>query len=306
MLTHDRRRPAFTLIELLVVISIIAVLVALTATAAMGVRRNMQKQNAETTLQKLDTKLRQKMKDNEERITDDLRKGGQDNAEVSTILAFCGGNKDLAKGVMMYARMRRDLPMTFAEARNNFTVCGYLYRASPTFSGLPATGPASIEESAACLYAALGTTGMEGLEQQVGNVDIGGVQHKVFVDGFGSPIGFNRLGYDGNGNELNTPPHAVGVYDPFYPNKTGAAYRNLSTDFPGGAAAFTAQVWNQVRQPAVGWLPAPGAYPGLKNHTAYCFSAGINKVFAEPPSNTIYDGDNLFSYRLRKEGGKGD
>lgn len=308
MLTRDRRRTAFTLIELLVVVSIIAVLVALTATAAFGVRRNMQKQNAETTLQKLDQMLQQKMKVTRDQIQEDVNKrAGNENTEVYTILNACGGNKEQAKAVLLYARLRRDLPMTFQEANpatmaNRFTVCGYTYAPSPTFASLPTTGGNTIEDSAACLYAAIAPMGLDGLEQQVGTNAAG---QKVFIDGFGSPIGFVRLGYDGNGSELNNPPFLRGpVFDPFYPNKDGAGnYRDLGTDFPGGT--FNAQVWNAVR-PNVAWLTTPAAYPGRRNHVTFCFSAGANRLFPEPPSNGIFDGDNLFSYRLRREGTKGD
>jgi prepilin-type N-terminal cleavage/methylation domain-containing protein len=303
MLTRDRR-SAFTLIELLVVISIIAVLAALTATAVFGVRRNMQKTSAETTLQKIDQKLLQKVKTIRDQIQEDLTKrSGAENPEVYSVLTACGGDKERAKGVLLYARLRRDLPMTFAEARGNFVVCGHTYRASPAFASLPAAGTGDIEESAACLYTAVAAMGsLDGLEQQVGTSQAG---HKVFIDGIGQPVGFNRLGYDGNGGELNKAP----AFDPFYPNKSGAgAYRNLATEYDAtnGANAFNNQVWLAVRQPAVSWLPAPTAYPGLKHHTAFCFSAGLNRTFAEPPSNGIYDGDNLFSYRLRLEGGSGD
>lgn len=303
MMTARTRRPAFTLIELLVVVSIIAVLAALTATAVFAVRRGAQKQNAEATLTKIDGKLLQRIKETQAKIQDDLQnRAGSDYPEVYTILNACGGDKDKAKAVLMYARLRRDLPMTFAEAKSNFTVCGYTYRAGAAFNDLPAAGAGDIEESAACLYAALAQnlSGTDGLDQQVITTANG---RKVFTDGFGQPIGFVRLGYDGNANELNKPTQA---FDPFYPNKTGAGvYRNLAADFPGGAANFETQVWDVVR-PNVTWVAIPADYPGLKNHTAFCFSAGPNGKFPETPSNTIFDGDNLFSYRLRQEGARGD
>jgi prepilin-type N-terminal cleavage/methylation domain-containing protein len=302
MMTRSRRRSAFTLVELLVVVSIIAVLVALTATAVFGVRRGMLKTNAEATCGKVDQKILQRMKQMDGQITHDLQKGGQDNPEVVQILSVVGANnKDVAKAVMMYARMRRDFPMTFAEARNDFVVCGYRYRASPAFAALPNTGAADIEESAACLYAAVAPMGLDGLEGQVSTTTAG---HKCFTDGMNMPIGFVRMGYDGNANELNPPTRQ---YDPFYPNKnaTTGAYRNLTTDFP----AFNAQVWVPVTQhlrapfPAVTWVTVPPAYVPLRNHTAFCFSAGVNNEFLDP---NIFDGDNLFSYRLRKEGASGD
>lgn len=308
-MTARTRRPAFTLIELLVVVSIIAVLAALTATAVFAVRRGAQTQNAEATLTKIDGKLLQKIKDTQQRVQDDLQnRAGPEYPEVYRTLNACGGDKDRAKAVLMYARLRKDLPMTFAEAKNGFTLFTgtgnqFTYTPSPAFADLPNAGPADIEESAACLYAALAqnVTGTDGLDGQITTTASG---RKVFTDGFGQPIGFVRLGYDGNANELNKPTQA---FDPFYPNKTGAgAYRNLAADFPGGAATFETQVWDVVRPTTVTWVAIPADYPGLKHHTAFCFSAGANGKFPETPSNTIFDGDNLFSYRLRQEGARGD
>jgi prepilin-type N-terminal cleavage/methylation domain-containing protein len=296
------RRSAFTLVELLVVVTIIAILVALTAAAVFGVRRGMQKTNAESTLQKIDQKLLQKMKQMDDQITQDLKKGGTDNPEVVAILNDCGGNKDMAKAVMLFARTRRDMPMTVPEATTNFTVGGHLYRASPAFTGM--TGGATIEDSAACLYAIIAPMGLDGLENQVGTTSDG---RKCFTDGMGQPVGFVRLGYGGNANEITNK----GQLDPFYPNKTGAgAYRNLANDYnavtlPGRGTApndFQNRVWLSVR-PNVTWVTVPSPYPGAQYHTAFCFSAGLNEEFLDP---NIYDGDNLFSYRLRKEGARGD
>lgn len=301
------RRPAFTLIELLVVVSIIAVLAALVTTAAFAVRRGAQKQNAEATLTKIDDKLQRRIKETEAKASEDVvKRNGADYPEVYAIMNACGQDKDKAKAVLLYARLRRDLPMTFAEAKSNFTVCGFTYRASTAFNDLPnSPSPDPYEESAACLYAAVAqdSTGTGGLEGQIVNGPATG--QKVFTDGFGMPIAFVRLGYDGNAGELNKPTQA---FDPFYPNKKSGGYANLATDFDAtaGAGAFNTQVWTAVRNPAVAYLPAPGAYPGLKNHTAFCFSAGPNRVWLETPSNTIFDGDNLFSYRLRQEGARGD
>jgi prepilin-type N-terminal cleavage/methylation domain-containing protein len=301
MLTRSRR-PAFTLVELLVVVSIIAVLVALTATAVFAVRSGAQKSNAEATLQKIDQKVEQRMKTMRESINADFR-DRKDHPEVVAMTAAANGNPDVAKALMLYGRTRRDFPMTYAEAKSDFIVAGYTYRASPAFAGLPAPGAGDIEESAACLYAIVAPIGLDGLEQQVGK---NAANQNAFIDGMGSPIAFVRLGYDGNAAELNSK-----AFDPFYPNKTGAgAYRNLASDFDAinGAGAFEMQVWdrpNGVRS-TVGWVAVPTDYPGLKNHTWFVISAGPNRLFPEAPSNTIYDGDNLLSYRLRREGAGGD
>jgi prepilin-type N-terminal cleavage/methylation domain-containing protein len=299
MLTRDRRRPAFTLIELLVVISIIAILAALTAAAAFGVRRNMQKQNAEATLTKIDQKIADKVKTIRDQIQDDIKKG-TGLPEFDAAKSLTGGNPEGAKAVMLYARLRQQFPMSFAESRTAMTIGSgptYVYPASPTFRGfqtLPST--ATIEESAACLYAALAQTqtGLDGLEQQVGTGPTTG--QKVFIDGFGTPIGFIRIAYDGNSNELNTAPQTNNpARDPFDPEGRAVAALTALAGAP-----------NFICGPA---LAGAGTYPtgyratGNRNHTIAVFSAGPNRVYAEP---TIFDGDNLLSYRLRRLGAKGD
>ncbi len=302
MLTRDRRRSAFTLIELLVVISIIAVLVALTATAAFGVRRNMQKTNAETTLQKLDTKLLQKQKDIRDRIQDDVKKGTA-AAEYDAAKSVTGGNPEGAKAVMLYARLRQQLPMSFTEAKTPLTIGSgatlYTYPASPTFTGLPNTAGATLEQSAACLFAAVGTTGMEGLEQQVGTSPLG---YKVFTDGFGTHIGFIRVAYDGDANELNVAPQTTTPgRDPYDPE--GRAVTAL-TALAGAPNYICGPTLTDAGAYTTGYRAA-----GNRNHTIALISAGINRQWVDvpaPPSNGIFTGDNLLSYRLRKEGAKGD
>lgn len=295
MMTRDRRRPAFTLIELLVVVSIIAVLAALTATAAFSVRRNMQKQNAEATLQKLDEKAQLKVKDIRDRIQDDIQKGNA-QAEYSSALSLAGNNKDGAKSIMLYARLRQQMPMSFAEAKTPFTVGTYQYPASPAFNGLPnIAGAPTTAHAAACLYAALAPMGLDGLEQQVGSVDINGTPQKVFVDGFGSPITFVRLAFDGNADELNTDPQTrFPNRDPFDPEGKATTVSALTT------------LWPTLNCPTLsdGGYVQPATYRATnRNHVIAIISAGPNKIFADPG---IYNGDNLIGYRLRREGARGD
>ncbi|MFY7953033.1 MAG: type II secretion system protein [Armatimonadaceae bacterium] len=311
MLTRDRRRPAFTLIELLVVISIIAVLVALTATAAFGVRRNMQKQNAEATLQKLDQKVGQKLKGIRDQIQEDVKKGTAAQ-EYEAAKSITAGNPEGAKAIMLYARLRQQLPMSFAESRTTLSIGSgttYTYPNSPAFREFQTTpSAATIEESAACLYAALAQTGLEGLEQQVGTNPSG---QKVFTDGFGMPIGFIRIAFDGNSGELNVAPQTNSPgRDPFDPeDRASAALSNVALwNSLLGPTLTNAGSYNLNASPyRTSAAPTPVALRTHRNHTIALVSAGINKQWIDvPATNTIYDGDNLFSYRLRKEGGKGD
>ena len=105
-----------------------------------------------------------------------------------------------------------------------------------------------------------------------------------------------RLAFDGNGGELNTDPQTrFPNRDPFDPE--------------GKPATVTALTnwWGSLNCPTLGdggGYPTAATYRATnRNHVIALISAGPNKVFADP---TIYDGDNLISYRLRREGAKGD
>ncbi len=296
MLTRDRR-PAFTLIELLVVISIIAVLSAITVAAVFGVRRTMQTQNCEATIGKVNQKLDNRVKEIRDRIQDEVKKGSG-SPEYSAALGVAGSPEG-AKSLMLYARLKQQLPMSYAEGNTAFSVGGYPYPPSPAFREFATlTSNRTVEESAVCLHAAINAMGMmDGLEQQVGTGPVTG--QKVFMDGFNTPIGFVRLGYDGAGGELNHPTYNGNNpgRDPFDPANS--------------ATAALTSLWGTLNGPQLtdaGPYSYPTTYranPALnnRNHAIVLISAGPNKVFAEP---TLYDGDNILSYRLRREGANGN
>ena len=290
MTRSPARRPAFTLVELLVVIAIIGVLLALTATAVFGVRRGQQNEFSTATLTKLDARIQDKVKKITEQINDDWKNRQITSPEVVAVSAACGGNADVAKAVMLYGRLRQQFPMTLAEAQTPFAVCGFPYPIRPEYKGALAAAAATPggtpEESAACFYAAVAAEGLEGLNFQQGSVTLGGQSLPVFLDGFGTPIAFVRLGYDGDKSELNG---GTAQFDPFYTLKN----HNLKADFGG---TFDAQVWAAVRPNGMpanpgAWVPAPSAaggawtgYPaGLVNlnHKTFLISAGPNKQYAD-------------------------
>lgn len=294
------RRSAFTLIELLVVVSIIAVLSAITVAAVFGVRRSMQTQNCEATIGKLDQKLSNRVKELRDRIQDEATKKGPEYTGALSV----AGTPEGAKSLMLYARLKQQLPMTYTEGNTPFAIGGFTYQPSLAFrefNTLPST--ASVEESAVCLHAAINAMGMmDGLEQQVGTGPVTG--QKVFVDGFGSPIGFVRIAYDGHTGEMNHPTIAVRPgQDPFDPDN------KLSTLF----TSTNPPLWNTLLGPQLSNATAgPYSYatpyranPAQNNryHAIVLISAGPNRVFAEP---TLYDGDNILSYRLRREGANGN
>jgi prepilin-type N-terminal cleavage/methylation domain-containing protein len=303
--TRTIRRPGFTLVELLVVIAIIATISAVAVGALFRIRTAQDKSNTEATLSKLDQKLSQKLKTISERVRDFRNKG---NAQSSAALALAGDNPDITQALLMYAYTKNELPMSFNEAKANTVIGSLTIPASPVFAALPA-GTGIPEESAVCLYLALSSLGTEGLEQQIGDApNIPG--QKCFIDQYGQPIYFNRLAYGGDGGtELDSPPFvkapiAANTFDPYYPKAANTGgYRNLAAPTEFGVANTTA-LWTAVRLNTPAWANIPAAYPGLRNHTMTLISSGLNKTLAEPGG--VYTGDNIVSYRLRREGQKGD
>lgn len=306
-----RSRDGFTLIELLVMIALLATLAAIVLGAVMRVRSEQDKSFTAATLQKVDSKLIEKLKTIREQIQDRNRPiKGRSEADALT-----GGNSDLANAILLYLHAKNQLPMTFEEAKNS-TVYGNVNGVinlppNPSIagrlSGIPAGTPGSPEESAICLYLALEPLGLAGLEQQVGDApSYPGL--KVFLDTYGQPVCFSRLAFGGDKGELD----AIQVgdqFDPFYPKKNAPptpGYRDMTADF-GGAAAVNA-FWAQVIPPTLqgNWAGIPATYPGRRFHTAAVVSVGKNKTLLDAPAMNVYGGDNIVSYRLRKDGGKGD
>lgn len=302
-----RHRDGFTLVELLVMVALLATLAAVVLGAVMRVRQAQDKSFSEATVSKVDSLLAQKLKTIQEQIKDRRKPvRGWDEAMTMT-----NQNPDIAEAVLMYAYTKNQLPMTFAEAVNPTVISvngqGFSLLPSPVFTaaGLPA-GTGVPEESAVCLYLALAPLGLAGMEQQVGDApNVAG--KKVFLDAYREPLYFSRLTFGGDaGAELDAPPYvkapvASNTFDPFYPKQANGQYRNLATDI-GVANANT--LWAQVIPVTnANWPGVPLQYPGLRNHTAAVISAGPDKNLLVPG---VFSGDNLLSYRLRKDGAKGD
>ncbi len=288
-------RPAFTLVELLVVIGIIALLAAISIAAVFAVQTAQKKSDTEATLNKVDTLLQRKLKMIQEQINDDAK---NNRAEWPTVFTNCGSNPDVAKAVMFYGRSKQQLPMSITEGKTAFTVAGHIYLPSPIFAAQPPNADVSPDCSATCLYLALLPLGIEGLEQQVGDSSVG----KCFKDSYGNPISFIRWAYDGNNGELNAPPYtktpAVDPYDP-----------------ASKASAVLTASWPQLILNTPTWPGNATAYPpanytaARKNHTSTALSAGPNVDFDLFPGNAggiFANSDNLYSFRLRREGTKGD
>ena len=315
----QQARRGFTLVEVLVVVSILAIIAAIGAGAYFAIMGSQKNDASRSAVAKIDGLLLSKMKAIRDKIKDDVRNNrpGTGYPELKT----AGLTSEAAEAVLLYCRMKNELPMTYAEAlaptQIPFVTPAIFLPSRSEFKGLPTAPPplpALHVQSAVCLYRALATMGLEGLEQQLDASEAGA--EKYFKDNAGKPIIFNRMAFGGDQGELNTRN-----YDPFFPKKMPTppnpanTYRNLSDEL---GAANTVIFWNAVTPPlAVRTLwGIPNTYPLLtanQNHTSCVISWGQEGSDAPAPLAVVnsnpalfYANGNIVSYRLRAEGAKGD
>ncbi len=298
MATAFTRRAGFTLIELLVVIALIATLAALSAGAFTQVRKTQMKKATDASLNKLHSALDNRWKAIEESVNEDARKN---QGQWQNALATAGGDVDIAKSLLLYAKVKNQLPMSFNEARSPTTVGSITFAPRANFAALPA-GTGTYEESAICFYLAIRTSGGggamtdgEGLEQQ-SSESTAPAGFRLFKDTYGMPIAFVRHAY--SSPELDQAPYVragAANKDPFDPTPNGKL-ATFMTAYPA--------IWGNIILNAPAFAMIPGIYPA-KNNLPTLISAGPNKSYEA----NIFGGsnnDNQISYRVRREGTSGD
>jgi len=300
--TASTRRAGFTLIELLVVIALIATLAALSAGAFTQVRKTQMKRATDATLNKLHSALDNRMKAIGESVEADKQ---NNQGQWKAALQAANDNPEVAKSLLLYAKVKNELPMTFAEAKTATTITtaygSFTLPARANFSTLPNSASPSPEESAACFYVAVRTsagggamTDGDGLEQQSSEFTGNGWIARVFKDSYGMPIAFVRQAYTA---ELNSPPYVRSgqpVRDPFDPGSK--------------AGTFLSQNWNTLKRNVPAFANYPANYTPNTNFVPTLVSAGPDKNY----TSATYDlfggsnNDNQISYRVRREGTSGD
>jgi len=213
------------------------------------------------------------------------------------------------------------MSLTEAKTRVDININGSIVAVIPAkavFNALPAepVGPnQAFDESASCLFTAVNANASggtvadnDGLEQQVGTTGGGA---KCFKDAWGTPIVFVRNVYN---PEVANPPfiRAGQPSDPFDQSQNSIGTRGkLTVPTTVWTASSLSTWWNTQRLGAPAFAQVPAAYPGAVNHIPTAISAGSNKnfgtdIYGLTVSDTDTAKDNHVSYRLRREGTRGD
>jgi prepilin-type N-terminal cleavage/methylation domain-containing protein len=209
--TGTRLRHGFTAVEMIVVVTIILVLVSLSAGAIIKVLLYQQRRTTEQTVSKVSMAFNQHWK-----AVIDAAKTEQINP-IAGYLA--NGDERRARVIHILMCLRRDFPMTFVQAtlpvsmkdsQGNLLTFGPNPAYVTALQGVNQANYNGEQQSSACLYLALKQRRMgsnfdpdTGLSSQE-VVDVGGI--KLIADSWGQPIVLNRWpAANGYGSPLLNP-----------------------------------------------------------------------------------------------------
>ena len=286
-------RRGFTLIELLVVISIIALLMALSAGAYFRVSSTQMQSRTETTVKAVAKGLETHWR----AVIDDV-KNEIKNGKASVFMGAADNDRDRANALYTILRLKQEFPTSFDEIRTGVAILGTKTEYVQAIQGAASTGNA-YDESAACLYLALSQTrrgatfnaGDAGAGS-VSSIPFGGTTLPVFIDAYGTAIWLERAtNYSLIYNELSAPPYSpsTGPLDPLDPFGKLQKWPN---SYAKNAARQACEYWDFKTGAKV-----PYDFAGV-NRGPFVRSAGKDK--------TPMTDDDILSYRLMIEGRKGN
>lgn len=343
---HARRPAGFTLIELLIVIGILAILTAISVATYFRVMGGQTVKNTEATLSKINTGLNRLWSANRDQADKEFRENnlpagpGSLVNSTTALITFCNGDRDRAKSLWMYLRLKNEFPQNFLEAKSATTLKdgsgNTIVSLSPrnTFvknsvingtSALPTGATARQflnEQAAALLYLIVTEKASRGEDfgdlatgAAAGDLTVNTVgsssngTFRVFRDGWGTPIIYVRYGF--NEVDLNSP--TAGYLKPNAPDPLDPAGRLANSSWTNGSVAAS---WVFLGTGS-GVLKFPN-----RNWMMTAISAGANKDDPYPPgpynsvdltmtnANGLVDvdptTDDILGYRTRREGQRGD
>ena len=323
-----RPRRGFSLIEVLVVISIIGVLAAISAGAMFRLRAAQVTSNTEGTLSKLHGLMMTRWS----AVLD-----GSKKTVPADLVARCGDDKERAASVWAYATLKNEFPTTFTEATTAIDLGGGvilkprgIFKSVSTNNGatyIATQTPSAEQQSAALLYVAItqggnqgNAAGSDGSNQQVGSTDVidtapmspkPTVSLPVYKDGWGTHIAFIR---NATGGEIGAAPYmkanSIKVPNGAPPPATIDFTVKNPLDPMGRLLVRTGNPW-AVTVPTNGYRATMLTGLGLADFTNENFLPTLVSFGANKKPGTLLGGDdggddNLLSYRLRREGDKGN
>jgi prepilin-type N-terminal cleavage/methylation domain-containing protein len=288
------RRAGFTLIELLVVIAILAILFALGAGAYFRVTSSQKLRNSEATVKKIETGLEAQWLAVIDMAKDDIRNGKINSA----LLTAAGNDRDRAAALYTKMKLKVEFPVSFSEV-NNPNTSTYGIPAKDVYkqyiTGASAGGDGNLE-SAVCLYMAL-TQARRGASfnpdqigaGSVGTITVGGKNFQVFLDAWGTPIQFDRwTSRTDILQEMNNAPY---VSDP------SAANRDPQDPL------------DRLRPWASNWTneaAVPRSVMDGQNRIPTVRSAGPDKIWYKQNTGPVTSVDDIWGFRMKREGMKGN
>jgi prepilin-type N-terminal cleavage/methylation domain-containing protein len=330
---RPNRRAAFTLIELLVVMAILATLATLAISAVFTLRESQMKNFTETTVSKLASALDQQWKAAVDQINDEIASPPASNALWNWSLVTAGGDPRRARVIYTKARLKQEFPVTFYQAvypfanyQGQIVIPAVALQPKSTYKNAlaaagvslpapvapPATASVALPadyESSALLFLAL-TQGRRGMAafnpdehisptsvQTRGNL-------KVFVDSWGNPLRYYSFPYynaELTGTDAQDPENTLLAST--WPAAQKSQFTGTST-IPtaihpldaGTPRMLIPVIASAGRDGDFGDAPVPPA-----SNTTDNFLGKIYMKFVTSGAN-----DNIYSYRLRKFGARGD
>jgi prepilin-type N-terminal cleavage/methylation domain-containing protein len=304
--SHTRVRVGFTLIELLVVVAIIAILVGLSAAAVIRFIPSQQVSNTRNTITKLQTLLNKAVVDvveeaKNEAIPDTYKDTYNTYTIRPNVLALAGGDARRARVIWIKLRLRQEFPMSYAEATNpvkDMSGNVYIWPKSNYVRKIGNLPPAA-GETGACLFLAL-TQSRRGKQvlgenelssNELRDTDFDGLPE--LIDDWGNPLALYRWPI---GNPEIVPTTNTLNKDPQDPEGLLLSSSWNSTLFEQLCHSLTDPVTLQR---------------SARNYTnPVIASSGPNGQFGLDPwmatTNAQYASDNIYSYRLKVQGARGD
>jgi prepilin-type N-terminal cleavage/methylation domain-containing protein len=315
------RRAGMTLIELLIVMTIISIMASLSIGAVFKLRESQMKSFTETNLQKLASALDQQWKAAIDQFRDDL-KNVNANPTQAALWNWCQttANADQRRATVIYikARLKAEFPVTIDTAKNPVKgLPGNINIAKPSYlqalSSVSSSAGNEEWESAALLYLALsqGRRGMAAFNPD--DIDPSAIQtrptppqpplpnnqqFKIFVDAWGQPLRYYIFPY--SNDELNGPPY----FTPPQGNlndKRGKDPQDPEATLDGFQSPAFQAIHPLLLKAGVRHLIPVVASAGRDGQW------GIDQNWMQIlPGGQDQANDNIYSYRLRQVGARGD